>query len=301
MSLFKCNFSQLNLKFQVFASNACDTDLKKLLDAVDQEVKDKGDQTVVVESRGFTKDLYFNPDCWNCPNSGCDEFGRSDDLLEHNIEGCKFRIVPCISEDCNQRIPEYLWSEHLYDVHRSSIPNRNGGVNMSRRSREKFKISRVFEDPGTDQDFVWPLYEHCHPSGLKFFPRFIKQGGNFYMYLRVIATQKDADYYNVNLEVKAPNGHGKTKVSNGKVYEVDMPWKDVIADGYGVLAIHHTMAIHYGSAGRSCEEEKRIFRALFTVKHFCYPIHDIDYYANEDFYYCHCSDDCRQKDFHNKS
>ena len=120
------------------------------------------------------------------------------------------------------------------------------------------------------------------------------------MYLRVITSQNLADHYSVDLEVKAPDGHGKTKVSNGKVYEVDMPWKDVIADGHGVLAIHHTMAIHYGNAGRTSEERKKVFSALFTVKHFCYEIHDIDYYRNKHYHECHCSHDCHQKDFHNK-
>ena len=285
--------------------NACGTDLKKLLDAVDQEVKDKGDQTVVVESRGFNKDLYFNPDCWRCPNPGCDEFGRGDEVDVHNWNGCEFRIVPCISEECSETVPEYLLSEHLIDWHSSwHVQNHDDGHrNESDRRRRKVKIYKVYEDRGIDEDRVWPLREHCHPNMIRFFPRFIKQGGNYYMYLRVITRNsilQRADHYSVDLDVTNANGQAKTKITDVKVYEVDMPWKDVLADGRGVLAIHNTMAAHYECEDRASEGRKKVFRAHFTIKEFCYPIHDINYYANEDSYECICGDNCRQKDFHNK-
>ena len=288
-----------NTLFQVFASSACDTELKKLFVDVDLEVERShgGRQTVVVESRGFNKELYFNVDCWRCSNLQCNIFGKNTE--EHEKDGCNSRTVPCIIEDCNARILLYLLPEHLVESHGHTIPENP--VNIYERG--KIGVGKDYEEGEVEypeEDGMWDPHEVILPFSItrdgrkdetyrnrhSIFPRFVKEGGIYYMYLRVIANDAVADKYCVDLEVTTPGGHATTKISNVRVYGVDVPWHEVKDDGQrrqyrgedgqyrggGVLVIPKYMANHYTYRNR--EEETMFetkFRTHFTIRYPSWP------------------------------
>ena len=248
-----------------------------------EEGRNRYDQTVEVSSRGFNKDLYFNVDCWRCPNPGCNVFGRNTE--EHEKDGCQARTVPCITEDCDHRIPLYLLSEHLVEMHGHTISDNpvniyeNGIVGISKDYEESPGESR-------EEDIMWDIDEILLPFSItrsgkidptfrdrhSIFPRFIKEGLVYYMYLRINANQEVADKYWADLEVKSSTH--KINKSNARVYSVDVPWNEVKRDGQrrggGVLVIKPYMAEHFGSLEES-EAGRRCFVTHYQVHYPCWP------------------------------
>ena len=256
--------------FQVFVSKACEMHLLDLLRAVDQEVEEKGGQTVEVIIRGFKKDLYFNPGFSKCTTPGCHEFGMTTIMDNHVQEGCTARMVPCIDEKCRDKIPLQKLNEHLSDRH--EYMGLVGVMNMCERVLH-FEFHECPDVGDVGEDWHSTIIERFLPFSIDaygsrvdhkrgrqgFFPRFFAEGGVFYMYMRIVADEAVARNYCVDMEVATCDEKTTTKVSNVKVYSVDIPWKDVKEDGRGVLAIHPTMALHYESEDTTdvtqCESE----------------------------------------------
>ena len=117
-----------------------------------------------------------------------------------------------------------------------------------------------------------------YPNRHSVFPRFVREGGVYYIYLRVIANNACADNYCVDLEVTS--NKAEFKLSSVRVYGVDIPWDEVKEDGKqpqyqggdgqlrggGVLAIPSYMAGHFCTNGG-----QRIFQVKFKVRFPSWP------------------------------
>ena len=238
-----------------------------------------------VSIRGFNKDLYFNPDLRRCTSQNKNKFGRNRGIETHERDGCGARMVPCISESCYKTMPLYNLLEHLHEYH------DNGYRVMDQPESQENGIIRILCDSTESAEDVrrqnyanleWYVYSlpfaltkegKCDFSNRQFIsPRFVKKGGIYYMYLRVMANEAVAAKYSVDLEITTPNGLVSTKLSGVRVYSVDLPWEEVIEDrqlGRGVLAIHPYMATHYNCEEFSRAEGGRSFHTIYTVRYPC--------------------------------
>ena len=144
-------------------------------------------------------------------------------------------------ELCNDAVPFNELLDHVKEKHYSHrrIVDSNGIVVDSNGIMCENLIIKADGFEMSDPSFP---HSHYNYSGHTFFPRIVKRGEIYYVYLKILCDEGAAKEFLVDLEVANVEDKAIIILPGMKVYSVDIKWQDVIEDGEGVLKFDHTMA-----------------------------------------------------------
>ena len=125
--------------------------------------------------------------------------------------------------------------------------------------------------PKSELDATWAA-PYCHFSGHTFLPRFLKRGGTFYAYLRVMADEDAAAAFRVSLEVVNPDSNATVRCPGVRVYNIDMRWQDLIEDGEGVLPIEQKMAKKIFYAYKDGDRRVSVHKLVSPPPRYCVDV-----------------------------